>query len=95
MENKITSTLRLIRRITNKRQGMKEASVVRLIHSFVISHIMYGATYHNWYSAEKAKLNTLIRRAHKMALCLPDSTSTVLLLQLGVHNTLEELIEAQ
>lgn len=57
LENKITNTLRLIRRITNRHQGMKEASVIRLIHSFVISHITYVAAYHNWYSAEKAKLN--------------------------------------
>ncbi|XP_037515219.1 uncharacterized protein LOC119391623 [Rhipicephalus sanguineus] len=95
LETKITNTMRLIRRITNRHRGMKETSVVRLIHSFVISRITYVAVYHNWYTAEKAKLNTLIRRTHKMALGLPDSPSTELLLQLGIHNTLEDLIEAQ
>uniref|UniRef100_L7M065 Putative tick transposon n=1 Tax=Rhipicephalus pulchellus TaxID=72859 RepID=L7M065_RHIPC len=92
---KVTNAIRLIKRVTNKHQGMKEANVIRLIYSFAISHIIYVAAYLNWYTAEKAKINALIRKAYKQALCLPDSTSTERLLQLGLHNTLEELIEAQ
>uniref|UniRef100_L7M070 Putative tick transposon n=1 Tax=Rhipicephalus pulchellus TaxID=72859 RepID=L7M070_RHIPC len=74
---------------------MKEWSILRLIHSFVLSHITYVAAYHRWFAAEKTKLNGLIRRVYKQALGLRQSTSTELLLQLGLHNTLEELIEAQ
>lgn len=43
---------------------------------------------------EKKKLNILICQAHKLALGLPAKTSTEKLLQLGVHNTWEELAGA-
>ncbi|KAG0413581.1 hypothetical protein HPB47_009273 [Ixodes persulcatus] len=77
------NTSRLLKRVTNWRQGMKEESLIRLVHSFVICH------------AEKTKLDIIIRGAYKLALGLPNSTSTELLLQLGLHSTLDELIEAQ
>ncbi|XP_049267275.1 unconventional myosin ID-like [Rhipicephalus sanguineus] len=74
---------------------MKEDSVMRLIHSFVISHVTYVAVFHNWTVTEREKLNTLIRKTYKIALGLPESTSTTRLLQLGVYNTLEEIADAQ
>lgn len=95
IDAKVSNTMRLIKRITNKHKGMKESSILRLIQSFVLSQITYAAAYHRWFVAEKAKLNSLIRRIHKQALGLPQHASTDLLLKLGLHNTLEELIEAQ
>ncbi|KAG0442879.1 hypothetical protein HPB47_015526 [Ixodes persulcatus] len=89
------NTSRLLKRVTNRRQGMKEESLIRLVHSFVICHITYVAAFHDWYKAEKTKLDIIIRGAYKLALGLPNNTSTELLLQLGLHNTLDELIEAQ
>ncbi|KAG0423072.1 hypothetical protein HPB47_001125 [Ixodes persulcatus] len=89
------NTSRLLKRVTNRRQGMKEESLIRLVHSFVICHIAYVAAFHDWYKAEKTKLDIIIRGAYKLALGLPNNTSTELLLQLGLHNTLDELIEAQ
>lgn len=83
IEGKVTSATRLIKRITNRHAGMKEENVIRLIHSFVVSHIAYVAAYHNWYVAEKNKINTLIRKTYKIALGLPESTSTELLTQLA------------
>lgn len=68
---------------------------MRLIHSFVISHVTYVAAFHNWTVTEREKLNTLIRKTYKIALGLPESTSTTRLLQLGVYNTLEEIADAQ
>ncbi|KAH6921986.1 hypothetical protein HPB50_007241 [Hyalomma asiaticum] len=44
---------------------------------------------------EKEKADKIIRTAHKAALRLPQSTSTEKLLALGLHNTFEELAEAQ
>ncbi|KAG0444149.1 hypothetical protein HPB47_014120 [Ixodes persulcatus] len=45
--------------------------------------------------AEKVKLECIVRKAYKRALGLPDSTSNETLVALGVHNTIDELIEAQ
>lgn len=95
IEGKVTAATRLIKRITNKHTGMKEDSVMRLIHSFAISHITYVAAFHNWNVTEREKLNALIRKTYKIALGLPESTSTARLLQLGVYNTLEEIVDAQ
>lgn len=50
---------------------------------------------YNWLVAERSKLNSLIRKVFKLALGLPVSTRTENLFKLGVHNTLEEIIEAQ
>ncbi|XP_077498683.1 uncharacterized protein LOC144109760 [Amblyomma americanum] len=92
---KITNAIRLIRRVANRKAGMKEESLIRLVHSFVVSHVTYVAAFHNWMQCEKNKTNGLIRRAYKAALGLFECTDTNKLLKLGVHNTLEELAEAQ
>ncbi|XP_077564790.1 uncharacterized protein LOC144180295 [Haemaphysalis longicornis] len=92
---KTADAMRLIRRVTSRKAGMKEDSLIRLVHSFVISHITYVAAYHNWLQHERNKINAIIRRAYKSALGLFESTSTPLFLKLGVHNTLEEIAEAQ
>ncbi|KAG0444806.1 hypothetical protein HPB47_013360, partial [Ixodes persulcatus] len=44
---------------------------------------------------EEDKINVLIRRVYKIALSLPESTGTDRLFQLGIHNTLNEIAEAQ
>ncbi|KAG0418671.1 hypothetical protein HPB47_004665 [Ixodes persulcatus] len=77
------NTSRLLKRVTDRRQGIKEESLILLVHSILICHVTY------------AKLDIIIRGAYKLALGLPNSTSTELLLQLGLHNTLDDLIEAQ
>ncbi|KAG0412900.1 hypothetical protein HPB47_009963 [Ixodes persulcatus] len=48
-----------------------------------------------WLQHERNKINAIIRRAYKTALGLFESTSTTRFLQLGIHNTLEEIAEAQ
>ncbi|KAM7315618.1 hypothetical protein ISCGN_005401 [Ixodes scapularis] len=93
--HKTTNATRLLKRITNRRSGMREENLTRLIHSFVVCHIAYVAAFHNWYRKEEDKINVLIRRVYKIALGLPESTSTDRLLQLGIHNTLNEIAEAQ
>lgn len=74
---------------------MREGHVIRLIQAFVISQITYTAAFHNWTVAERNKLNALIRKAYKCALGLAPGVSTTKLLELGLHNTLEELVEVQ
>ncbi|KAG0436899.1 hypothetical protein HPB47_017709 [Ixodes persulcatus] len=93
--HKTSNATRLLKRIANRRSGMREENLTRLIHSFVVCHIAYVAAFHNWYRKEEDKINVLIRRVYKSALGLPESTGTDRLFQLGIHNTLNEIAEAQ
>lgn len=95
LERTVAQIMRLIKRIANKHSGMREENMIRLIQAFVISRIVYVAPYLKWQVAEKVKLECLIRKIFKLAIGLPISTSTDKLLQLGLHNTIDELIEAQ
>lgn len=95
LEAKTTAAIRLIRKISNRHAGMKEANLLRLVQSFVVSHIAYVAAFHNWQAAERRKIAALIHKAYKAALGLYACTRTDKLLELGVHNTLEEIAEAQ
>lgn len=95
LATKAAEATRLIKRISTRRAGMKEENLNRLAQSFAISHIAYVAAFHNWRAHERAKIDAIIRKAYKTALGLLQSTSTEKFLELGVHNTLEEIAEAQ
>lgn len=95
LEEKITASIRLIRRISSRRRGMKEQSICRMVQAFAISHIVYVASFLDWTKAERRKINALIRKAYAQALGTLRTTSVEKLLDLGVHNTFEEIIEAQ
>ncbi|XP_049267637.1 uncharacterized protein LOC125756752 [Rhipicephalus sanguineus] len=94
LEASSNQTCRLIRRIANRHAGMKEANLLRLVQTFIISRIVYVAPYLKLNQAERNKLDTIIRKSVKVALGLPPNTSTDRLMKLGVSNTLDELIEA-
>ncbi|KAG0420213.1 hypothetical protein HPB47_003602 [Ixodes persulcatus] len=74
---------RLISRIAGRNYGMKEKNLVRLVRALSL-----GLT-------ETNKLNCLIRKSYKRALGIPDTTSNEKLAALGLHNTVEEITEAQ
>lgn len=74
---------------------MKETTLLRLVYAFVISRITYVALFLPLKQVEKHKINSLIKRAHKQALGIPICAPNEIFEALGVHNTLEELIEAQ
>lgn len=74
---------------------MREANLLRLVQSFVVSHISYVGAFHKWRRHERDRINAAIRKAYKAALGLLGSTSNDALARLGVHNTLEEISEAQ
>lgn len=95
LATKTASTLRLIQRVSTKKAGMREEGLTRLVQSFAISHVAYTAAYHTWTQTDKNKIDAMIRRLYKRALGLRESTNTERLLQLGVHNTVDEIIEAQ
>ncbi|KAG0410905.1 hypothetical protein HPB47_011969 [Ixodes persulcatus] len=86
---------RLIARISNRNYGTKEGNLMRLVQAFVMSRLAYVVPFMRLGVAEKSKLKCIVRKAYKRALGLPDSTSNEKLAALGVHNTIDELIEAQ
>lgn len=73
---------------------MKEGNTICLVHAFVLSKITYVVPYLRWQVAEKEKLERLIRKVFKQALGLPKNMSMAKLLDLGLHNTLDESVEA-
>ncbi|KAG0412673.1 hypothetical protein HPB47_010191 [Ixodes persulcatus] len=86
---------RLITRIASRHRGMKENTLLRLVYAFIISRITCVASFLPLKQVEKQKINSLIKRAHRQALGIPICVPNVKCEALGVHNTLEELIEAQ
>lgn len=92
---KIGVATRLVKQVATRKQGMREASLLRLAQSFVVSHVAYIGAFHKWLRHEKDKIDAAIRKAYKAILGLLPSTSNVALAGLGMHNTLEEIGEAQ
>ncbi|KAL1485902.1 hypothetical protein MTO96_047176 [Rhipicephalus appendiculatus] len=89
-----SNILSLISRITSKRGGLREDLLLTVFDAFFISHINYTVPYLQWTGTEKKKIDTIIRVGLKRILGIPQTTSTERLLELGLHNTVDELIEA-
>ncbi|KAM7288108.1 hypothetical protein ISCGN_031798 [Ixodes scapularis] len=66
-----TQVCGMMRRIRNRRHGIKEKEAIQLVQAFIIARLTYGTPYLNLNKAEMQKLNVLIRRAYKNALGLP------------------------
>nr|XP_050046286.1 uncharacterized protein LOC126543193 [Dermacentor andersoni] len=90
----VQQTARMLARVRARRMGMREHDLLRLVDAFVVSRLTYGLPYARLLKSERDKVDVLIRRAYKTALGLPPNASMARLLRLGVHNTLDELIEA-
>ncbi|XP_037576762.1 uncharacterized protein LOC119458983 [Dermacentor silvarum] len=84
----------LIRRVSCHHRGMRERDLCRLVHAFVLSRVLYSTPYLQLSRRETDAMDALIRRAYKVALHLPINTPTDRLLQLGLHNTSGELVDA-
>nr|XP_054917471.1 uncharacterized protein LOC129380469 [Dermacentor andersoni] len=93
--NKLGAQAKNILRLVSKRGGLKEDKLLGVFQAFFISHITCTAPYLKWSKSEKNKPDTLIRSSVKRILRIPQSASTVKLLELGIHNITDELIEAQ
>lgn len=87
--------MHLVRRVANRHAGLTEESLLRIFHAFLMCHVHYVACAHPWSKGDETKVDNLIRKCTKRVLGLPMSTSTQRLLSLGVHNTFQEIIEAQ
>uniref|UniRef100_L7M1L9 Putative tick transposon n=1 Tax=Rhipicephalus pulchellus TaxID=72859 RepID=L7M1L9_RHIPC len=67
---------------------------MKVVHAFTLSRILYATPYLKLNRTETERVDAMIRLATKAALNLPRSTSTAKLFELGMHNTLSELVEA-
>ncbi|KAH7936686.1 hypothetical protein HPB49_002548 [Dermacentor silvarum] len=65
LEATTNQTCRLLKSIANKNAGMKEANLLRLVHSFITSRITYAIAYLNTTKAERDKVHILIRKGIK------------------------------
>ncbi|CAN8002557.1 unnamed protein product, partial [Ixodes pacificus] len=74
---------------------MKEKNLLLLVRAFVVSRLAYVLSFLRLGLTETNKLNCLIRKSYKRALGIPDTTSNEKLAALGLHNTVEEIIEAE
>lgn len=85
---------RMVRRVSNKRGGLRSRDAMRLAHAFVTSRILYSTPYLHLRKHEDDQLEVIHRKVIKRALDLPITTSNQRLLALGVVNTYRELREA-
>lgn len=84
--------LHMFRRISNKNRGLLEDDLLRLRDALITSKIRYQIPYVNLNRTQENKLNTLLRKATKIALGVPLCASTKLLLDTGTINTLQEVL---
>ncbi|KAH8037507.1 hypothetical protein HPB51_011656 [Rhipicephalus microplus] len=84
----------IIRRVSNRNRGLKEDDVTCLVRTFAVSRVTYCARYLQLMTVNRDTLNTMLRKAAKQALGVPIYSSTLRLLDMGAHKTMEELIEA-
>ncbi|KAH9362160.1 hypothetical protein HPB48_002138 [Haemaphysalis longicornis] len=95
LESSIEQICRMLKRISNKHGGMKEANLLRLFQAFGVSRILFVAPFLKLTKAEKSKLGVIIRKfiESKVHWEVPPNTLTAKILSLGVLNTLDKLIE--
>ncbi|KAH7951570.1 hypothetical protein HPB52_010363 [Rhipicephalus sanguineus] len=94
LRRSVDDTIRLLRRITNRRNGMREHCAIRLVQAYAISRITHVAPYLKWLGSEKNKIECMIRKAFKRAIGVPLNGSNEKFLELRLHNSLDDLIEA-
>lgn len=75
LDTMTTQVCGVLRRIRNRRRGIKEKEAVQLVQAFNISRITYATPYLVLSKAERRKIDVLIRRAYTIALGLPERTA--------------------
>lgn len=71
---------------------VKEEDLLRLVEACGISRLTYYLPFQQLTQSQKLHIDAMIRRATKLVHGIPNYTSTCLLLKLGTHNTLSELL---
>ncbi|XP_037529198.1 uncharacterized protein LOC119406530 [Rhipicephalus sanguineus] len=74
---------RMVRRVSNKRGGLRCKDALRLANAFVTSRILYSAPYLHLRKCDENALDVVLRKVYKRALDLPITTSNQRLLGWG------------
>ncbi|KAG0415809.1 hypothetical protein HPB47_007020 [Ixodes persulcatus] len=85
---------RMVRRVPNKRGGLRCEDVLWLAHTFVTSRGLYSTPYLHLPKFDKTALEVRLRKMYKRALDLPINPSNQRLMGLGMGNTFAEVREA-
>lgn len=85
---------RMVRRVSNRRVGLRCKDAVRLARAFLISRVLYSTPYLHLRKFDENALEVILRKMYKRALDLPINTSNQRLMGLGMVNTFAELREA-
>ncbi|KAH9362352.1 hypothetical protein HPB48_018004 [Haemaphysalis longicornis] len=80
------------RRISNRHRGMNEDDL-RRIRTTLPSRVIYIAPNVTLTKSDTEAIDRYIRKAVKKVLNIPMSTTTTKLLQLGISNSVSELVE--
>ncbi|KAG0437864.1 hypothetical protein HPB47_017260 [Ixodes persulcatus] len=75
---------RMVRRVSNKRGGLRCKDALRLAHAFVTSRVLYSTPYLHLRKFDETALEVLLRKMYKRALDLPMNTSNQRLMGLGM-----------
>ncbi|KAH7953366.1 hypothetical protein HPB49_007490 [Dermacentor silvarum] len=94
-EQTIAQITHMIHHITNRRSGLRENDDHHVVQALRVIRLAYHFRYHKLTLTESEKMDILLRKVVKAALGLLPHASTRRLLQLGVPNTITELLEAQ
>ncbi|KAM7298340.1 uncharacterized protein ISCGN_018938 [Ixodes scapularis] len=71
-----TQVMRMMRRITSRRQGLKESDLIRLTQALVVNQTTNVTPYLNMLLRRKGKMDVIMRKAYKLALEVPPYTRT-------------------
>ncbi|KAL1442484.1 hypothetical protein MTO96_030777, partial [Rhipicephalus appendiculatus] len=85
----------LLRRITGRKFGLKEKEACKLIQAYFVCRIAYTCPFLQLRKIDIAKIDSLLRSVYRMATGLPTWASNERMMQLGLQNTVSEIIEAQ
>nr|XP_050024020.1 uncharacterized protein LOC126518221 [Dermacentor andersoni] len=85
---------RMVRRVSNKKGGLRSKDALRLANAFVTSRILYSTPYLRLNKHDQNIIEVIIRKMAKKALDLPITTSNLRLQGLGMTNSFDELREA-
>ncbi|KAM7289639.1 uncharacterized protein ISCGN_029768 [Ixodes scapularis] len=85
----------MIKRITRKNRGVREEHLRRILEALVYSRTLYQLPHIRLTKTQTSKLETILRRGHRLALGIPRFSANYRIEATGTFNTLEERCDIQ
>ncbi|CAN7982616.1 unnamed protein product [Ixodes hexagonus] len=83
----------MIRRITRQKRGMKEHELRKVIEALIYSRVMYHLRYVSLTKTQRAKLETALRKATRLALGVPRYAANQRVEATGIFNSLNDRVD--